>query len=342
MRRIRATAFAALVMALHAWSAVPLSAQGGAASSGATVVGPQRGAVVVVGGGSRGPEIYAKFVDLAGGPDALVVDVPAAGGDSTYPRDWRGTRGFKAAGARNVVVLHAVDRKVADPGAFVAPLKRAGGVWFEARHHVALALAVASSGTAGAQAVAPGLVRTEFIFTTAPFASAHASTIVETPDGLVAAWFGGSRESAPDVGIWLSRHVAGAWTAPVEVATGVQADGSRFPCYNPVLFQRTDGTLLLFYKVGPGPQRWWGMLTTSRDDGRTWDTPRRLPGGILGPIKNKPVRLADGTLLSPSSTESPDDPSRWRVHFERSTDGGRTWTIVTPAAPSGAAPVDAI
>ncbi len=39
---------------------------------------------------------------------------------------------------------------------------------------------------------------------------------------------------------------------------------------------------------------------------------------MLGPIKNKPLRLADGTLISPSSTESPDRPSTWRVHFERS------------------------
>jgi predicted neuraminidase len=56
-----------------------------------------------------------------------------------------------------------------------------------------------------------------------------------------------------------------------------------------------------------------------------------LPDGILGPVKNKPVRLADGTIVSPSSSETTDKPSLWRVHFERSTDGGRTWTIVRPA-----------
>ena len=60
-----------------------------------------------------------------------------------------------------------------------------------------------------------------------------------------------------------------------------------------------------------------------RDGGRTWSDAQRLPDGVLGPIKNKPVRLADGTILSPSSTESTDKPSLWRVHFERSTDGGR-------------------
>src|SRR5215510_2239893 len=88
----------------------------------------------------------------------------------------------------------------------------------------------------------------EFVFERAPFASAHASTIVETRDGLVAAWFGGTREGASDVGIWLARHTANVWTAPVEVATGVQQSGTRFPCWNPVLFEARPGELLLFYK----------------------------------------------------------------------------------------------
>jgi predicted neuraminidase len=182
---------------------------------------------------------------------------------------------------------------------------------------------------------ATAIVRSEFIFEKAPFPSVHASTIVETPDGLVTAWFGGTRESAPDVGIWLSRHVNGAWTPPIEVATGVQPDGTRQPCWNPVLFRMPDTTLRLFYKVGPTPREWWGLSRISRDNGRTWEEATRLPAGVLGPIKNKPVALADGTLISPSSTETTDRPSLWRVHFERSTDGGRSWTIVGPPPGTG-------
>src|SRR6476469_3198595 len=102
-----------------------------AAAQSSPKVGPPRGAVVVVGGGSIGPDVYKRFIELAGGPDALIVDVPTAGGDSTYPSDWRGTRGLKAAGARNVVVLHTVDRATADDSAFASVLARAGGVWFE-------------------------------------------------------------------------------------------------------------------------------------------------------------------------------------------------------------------
>jgi predicted neuraminidase len=175
----------------------------------------------------------------------------------------------------------------------------------------------------------------EFIYERASFPSVHASTIAETGDGLVAAFFGGTREGAADVGIWVSRHVKGAWTPPVEVATGAQTGGAQLPCWNPVLFQLGDGALTLFYKVGPDPRTWWGMVRTSTDAGRTWSDARRLPDGILGPIKNKPVRLGDGAIVSPSSTESTARPSLWRVHFERSVDGGRTWTIARPAiAPS--------
>jgi cyanophycinase len=94
-------------------------------------VGPPRGTVIVVGGGQVGPEILARFIAAAGGPDALIIDVPTAGGDSVYPPDWRGANSLKRAGARNVVVLHTIDRKLADSDSFAAPLQRAGGVWFE-------------------------------------------------------------------------------------------------------------------------------------------------------------------------------------------------------------------
>jgi predicted neuraminidase len=84
------------------------------------------------------------------------------------------------------------------------------------------------------------------------------------------------------------------------------------------------------------------MARTSKDNGRTWSEPRRLPDGFPGPVKNKPVRLPDGTIIASSSTESNETPSTWRVHFERTTDGGATWQIVRPPAGSGDARIDAI
>jgi predicted neuraminidase len=185
----------------------------------------------------------------------------------------------------------------------------------------------------------PRILFSEFVYSSAPFASAHASTIAETGGVLVAAWFGGSAEGAPDVGIWLSRKADGKWTPPVEVANGMQADGRRLPCWNPVLFRPQAGPLTLYYKVGASPREWWGEVRTSPDAGRTWSPARKLPAGILGPIKNKPVQLANGTIVSPSSTESADTPPRWRVHFERSTGHGAAWTSTAPPDSAG---IDAI
>src|ERR1700686_4951668 len=76
----------------------------------------------------------------------------------------------------------------------------------------------------------PGLVKSEFVFESAPFASCHASTIAETAGGrLVTAFFAGSSENHPDVGIWVSRLFDGNWTAPAEAANGVQKEGPRQP-----------------------------------------------------------------------------------------------------------------
>ena len=164
-----------------------------------------------------------------------------------------------------------------------------------------------------AQALAAAIVLSEFVYERAPFPSAHAPTIVETRDGLVAAWFGGTREGNPDVGIWVSRRSGARWSAPAQVADGVQPDGMRHPCWNPVLFLPSQGPLLLFYKVGPSPRAWWGEVRTSGNGGRTWSPAVKLPPGILGPIRAKPVELPDGALLAGSSTEH----AGWIVHMER-------------------------
>ena len=171
------------------------------------------------------------------------------------------------------------------------------------------------------------IVKSEFIFTNAPFPSCHASTIAETKSGLVAAWFGGTAERNPDVCIYVSRNENGKWTPPIAVADGVGFATNRFPTWNPVLFQPKIGPLMLFYKVGPKPAAWWGMMMTSTDDGKTWSKPQRLPDGILGPIKNKPVQIANGDILCGSSTEG---DGGWRVHFERTGDFGKTWSATLP------------
>ncbi|MEQ1841233.1 MAG: sialidase family protein, partial [Verrucomicrobiales bacterium] len=152
----------------------------------------------------------------------------------------------------------------------------------------------------------------------ASFPQCHASTIAETDRGLVAAWFGGTKEKDPDVGIWTSYFDGGEWSKPAEQANGIQHEGKRHPCWNPVLWQAPgDGLTYLFFKVGPDPQTWWGEVMVSYDDGRSFRDRRRLPEGIDGPVRGKPLLLPDGNLLCPSSTEHGND---WRFHFEILTD----------------------
>jgi predicted neuraminidase len=199
------------------------------------------------------------------------------------------------------------------------------------------------------------VVLAEFVFQSAPFPSCHAATIAETNDGLVCAYFGGTAERNPDVCIWVSRKEHGAtnWTPPTLVADGIQPTQNvpeanaisskaaeakpietkaneksplRYPTWNPVLFQPRKGDLFLFYKVGPKPADWWGMLTRSSDGGKNWMSPQHLGDGLIGPVKNQPIELPDGVILAPSSNEH----DGWKVHMERSTDHGNTWQSTGP------------
>jgi len=177
-----------------------------------------------------------------------------------------------------------------------------------------------------------GLMTAEFIFEQAEFASCHASTIVEVEPGkLLAAWFGGTKEGDKDVRIWWSRHEGSGWPKPQ-----VAAEETGQPCWNPVLFKSKAGTLFLFYKAGPNPLSWSGFVRRSADNGLTWSQPEILPAGILGPIKNKPITLRDGSILSGTSVES---HRAWACWVERSTDDGRSWRrtgpITVPDQPYG-------
>ncbi|MBI1390306.1 MAG: hypothetical protein GC154_17845 [bacterium] len=158
----------------------------------------------------------------------------------------------------------------------------------------------------------------EMIFENAPFPSCHASSIVEVePRVYLAAWFGGKGEGDPSVGIWMARRDENGWSGVREVASH-----SGVPCWNPVLFQTPDGETLLFYKAGPNPREWSGLLKRSHDGGMTWSDDELLPAGVLGPIRAKPILLHDGTLLCPSSVES---WQTWACWMEMTKDFGKTW-----------------
>jgi len=199
------------------------------------------------------------------------------------------------------------------------------------RHHIAVACALlfafvasASASATAASAQAPLVaVEHQFLFTRAPFASSHASTVVQLHDGsLLAAWFGGSAEGAADVAIWSAQRRAGRWSTPRELVRE-----PHIACWNPVLFHTHDGRLWLYYKFGPNVGTWTGARRWSSDEGRTWSAVEHLPAGWYGPIRAKPLVLGDGTVVSGSSVESYDS---WAAWIERSRDGGRTFERIGP------------
>jgi alpha-L-fucosidase len=190
-----------------------------------------------------------------------------------------------------------------------------------------IALALLCTPPARAQRVVAA--HSQNIMSMPPFKECHASTLVELADGkLMAAWFGGTRESNPDVTIWCSTYQNGRWSTPLSLTDGVINNTLRYPCWNPVLFKTQAGKLFLFYKVGKSPRTWWGMMMHSTNDGRTWSKPGKLPEGFLGPIKNKPIQLPDGDLLHPSSTESVDEKT-WHIHLEKSNENGQNWRKIS-------------
>lgn len=171
-------------------------------------------------------------------------------------------------------------------------------------------------------------MRKELIFEpfAVPFGSCHAATVAETAPGeYCAAWFGGTKEGAHDVSIWISLRHGGGWERPLCVAR-VRDEAH----WNPVLFHDEEtGETALFFKVGARIPLWETWVMRSRDGGRTWSEPVELaPGdrGGRGPVKNKPIRLSNGDILAPASVEG----RQWTAFVDRSRDGGRTWEASPP------------
>lgn len=184
---------------------------------------------------------------------------------------------------------------------------------------------ISCESTRSYQGVKVRLLSSEFLYDTALFPQCHASTIVDTDKGLLTSFLGGTHERHPDVCIYISRIVNGNWAKPQKVADGVVNDTLVYPIWNPVLFNEGE-RLYLYYKVGLSPTLWWGMSMFSVDDGDIWSKLEKLPDEILDPVRNKPMRLNSGMILSPSSTEYTQE--LWESHIERSTDNGQSWNRI--------------
>lgn len=148
----------------------------------------------------------------------------------------------------------------------------------------------------------------------------HASTLEATENGtiLCAAYYG-SKEGHPDVEIIVSRRTEDGWSTPETVTQAGKAH------WNPVLFEVKPGDSLLMYKVGRAPVHWVTMVRESLDDGKTWLPERPLVANDTrqgrGPVKNKPIRLTNGRILAPASTEL----NEWEAFVDISDDNGVTW-----------------
>lgn len=116
------------VIILIACLVLPLISIGGGLQ--ASEIGPDKGALIIIGGAMKDPAILERFMELAGGPDAPIVVIPTAGGADSYDQNWRGLRMFRNAGFRNLTVLHTNSRDVADTAEFVLPITKARGVFF--------------------------------------------------------------------------------------------------------------------------------------------------------------------------------------------------------------------
>lgn len=154
-----------------------------------------------------------------------------------------------------------------------------------------------------------------------PFTSCHASTLVQLTNArFLVGWFGGSGEGHSDVGIWTAERRERQWLSP-----RLLAKISDEPHWNPVLARASDRSLRLYFKTGASPSTWRSWLMVSNDEGETWEEALPLGGSEqppLGPVKNKPIILADGTWLAPNSVEA---SNRWDALVDRSTDEGLTW-----------------
>ncbi len=96
----------------------------------AATTGPEKGSLVIVGGGTRTPEIMGRFIELAGGADASIVVIPTAIGADEYDEEGIKER-WKGFGANNIIVRHTKDKEVADSKDFTSAINSASAVWFD-------------------------------------------------------------------------------------------------------------------------------------------------------------------------------------------------------------------
>lgn len=143
---------------------------------------PGDGWVMVAGGGVLPPQVYKRFVQLAGGSSSRIVVIPTASAEERFGADWRGLDPLRRAGARDIRILHTRSRKEANSEEFVKALEDATGVWIPGGRQ--WRLMDAYLGTRTHDAIARVLERGGVVGGTSAGASALSSYLVRgAPEG---------------------------------------------------------------------------------------------------------------------------------------------------------------
>jgi predicted neuraminidase len=158
---------------------------------------------------------------------------------------------------------------------------------------------------------------------------AHCATVSIRNDGaLLAAWYAGSREGAPDVVIFSSVFLNGSWSDPKII---LKVEGRSVG--QPVFLPRPDGEVWLFFVIieeleSPSRRPGWEWAQPfwqrSRDGGKTWETPQPVldyPGLMF---RSHPLILP-GRILLPAY-----DENTWQSRMLISTDDGASWRLTEP------------
>ncbi len=202
------------------------------------------------------------------------------------------------------------------------------------------------------------IASSQYIFPIGTYPSSHSATVIAlenqsnnydenngTDYRLLASWFAGTEENAPDVAIYTSTYDSrtSSWQSIPDVAVDAfrpddsscailsGGEGCKLredSLWNPVLVKENESNhVALFYKAGKHPSIWEGYVKRSRNGGKTWGQSEKLPRNIIGPAKNKILEVNSRLWLAPSSREeSAKDGSRnWKLIIERSHDAGKSW-----------------
>ncbi len=142
-------------------------------------------------------------------------------------------------------------------------------------------------------------------------AEVHSAGAVELSNGDIrAVWYGGTREGHSDVAIYTNvwNATSGEW-GQEHTATNLETARTGNRRYarklgNPVITRGADNNIWLFYVSAVGGWATSGInLAISRDEGKSWETVKRL---ITSPtlnlstlVKGSAIRFTDGTIGLP-------------------------------------------